>query len=269
MPTFPNTGTAWAKRLEDYVYTRGIDRAGWGWEFLRRNRRFCEDFKNHGDDLNAKITQHDSIHCIEMGQRNVAAEKWHLLTFATLNLSACSSRIFWNAASLPQLLYFRSDHVQKNGQGNFDLNCIAGRKSILRLEGIEYVVIQRPENCVRLAGTGCSLIPGPCDIKFEITGLLGVAPQLDAIKMLARFTREDDETSDIEVQRNQLLLSYLIALDGYLEGKSYRQIAQVIYGEDRVSEVWTSETRFMKDKVRRAVERGIAYMEGKYLTLLQ
>jgi Uncharacterized conserved protein (DUF2285)/Family of unknown function (DUF6499) len=268
MPTFPNTGTAWAKRLEDYAYTCGIDKAGWAWEFLRRNKHFAEDLKQHGANQNVRLIEHDSIHCIEMGQRNVAAEKWHLLTFAFLTPDVCKPHIFWDAASLPQLLYFKSNHVEKNGQGNFDLNCIAGRKSILHLDGVEYVVIQRPENSVRLAGTGCSLISGSCNIKFEITGLWGITPQLDAIKMLGRFAQEREEKSNAENQRNPLLLSYLIALDGHLAGKSYRQIAQVIYGEDRVSEVWTSETRFMKDKVRRAVERGIAYMEGDYLTLL-
>jgi hypothetical protein len=269
MPTFPNTGTAWAKRLEDYVYTRGIERAGWAWEFLRRNKYFVEDLQRHDEHRNAKLSKHGSINYIELGQRNVAAARWHLLTFAFLNLSTCKPHIFWDAASLPQLLYFKSKRAVKIGKGNFDLNCIAGQKSILRLEGVEYVVIQRSENSVRLAGIGCSLISGSCDIKFEITGLCGVEPQLAAIKMLTRFVRENDENSETEEQRNPLLLSYLIALDGHLEGKTYRQIAQVIYGEDRVSQVWTSETRFMKDKIRRAVERGIALMEGEYVTLLQ
>lgn len=257
MPTFPTKGTAWAKHLEDYVHTRGIDRAGWAWEFLRRNKHFIEDMNHHDEDRNVNRFEHASVHCMEMGQRNIAAEKWHLLTFASLNMNGTSPHIFWDAASLPQLLYFKSNHAGKSSQGNFDLSRIAGRKSILRLEGTEYVVIQRRENSVRLAGTGCALSSGSCDIKFEIAGLSGVAPQLAAIKLLAGFVNEKDENSDAEDQRNPLLLSYLIALDGHLEGKTYRQIAQVIYGEDRVSEVWTNETSFMKDKVRRAVKRAL------------
>lgn len=50
---------------------------------------------------------------------------------------------------------------------------------------------------------------------------------------------------------------------------TYREIAQVLYGDDRVSEMWIGESRFMKDKVRRAVERGSAFMEGEYVRLLQ
>lgn len=269
MPTFPTKGTAWAKHLEDYAHTRGIDRAGWAWEFLRRNKHFIEDMNHNRQHRDIKLFKRRSIHCTEMGQRNVAAEKWHLLTFPSLDISDAGPNIFWYTPSLPKLLCFNATQTAKCGQGNFNLSSIAGQKSILRVEGIEYVVIQRSLNSVRLAGTGCSLSSGPCDVKFEISGLNSVGPQLDAIQMLARFARNSDECFNIDEQRNPLLLSYLIALDGHLEGKSYRQIAQVIYGEDRVSEVWTSETRFMKDKVRRAVERGIAYMEGEYLTLLK
>jgi Uncharacterized conserved protein (DUF2285)/Family of unknown function (DUF6499) len=264
----PKFGTAWAKSLEDYAYTCDLDKAGWAWEFLRRNERFAEDFRFHNEDRNIKLFKYGSIDYIEMAQRNLVAEKWHLLTFANLDMPACKPHLFWDAASLPKLLHFKSKCATKIGQGNFDLNSIEGQKSILCLEGVEYVVIQRPQNSVRLAGTGCTLTSGSCDIKFEFTGLLAIAPQLMALKMLARFAQENSKICFQKRQSNPLLLSYLIALDGYLEGKTYRQIAQVIYGKDRVSEVWTSETRFMKDKIRRAVDRGISYMEGEYLALL-
>ena len=64
------------------------------------------------------------------------------------------------------------------------------------------------------------------------------------------------------------LKAYLIALDGHLAGRTYREIAQVIYGVERVKDVWTSESRFLKDRVRRAVVRGIELMNGGYRDLL-
>lgn len=63
-------------------------------------------------------------------------------------------------------------------------------------------------------------------------------------------------------------LTYLIALDGHLEGRTYREIAEVLLGKDRVGTHWTDETRWMKSRVRRAVERGIALMNGGYRDLL-
>ena len=64
------------------------------------------------------------------------------------------------------------------------------------------------------------------------------------------------------------LKAYLIALDGHIAGRSYREIAQVIYGVERVKDVWTSESQFLKDRVRRAVVRGIELMNGGYRDLL-
>ena len=64
------------------------------------------------------------------------------------------------------------------------------------------------------------------------------------------------------------LRNYLVALDGHFAGRSYRDIAEVIYGRDRVKHVWTNETRHLKEGMRRAVRRGIEFMEGEYRTLL-
>jgi hypothetical protein len=55
--------------------------------------------------------------------------------------------------------------------------------------------------------------------------------------MLARFISNQDETSPIIDQNYEKLLSYLVVLDGHLEGQSYRQIAQVLYGAERVAEL--------------------------------
>jgi hypothetical protein len=64
------------------------------------------------------------------------------------------------------------------------------------------------------------------------------------------------------------LRHYVIALDGHLAGRSYRDIAEVLYGADRIGRYWTDDTRGYKSKVRRAVERGIAMMNGGYRALI-
>ena len=87
-----------------------------------------------------------------------------------------------------------------------------------------------------------------------------------------RFVRlmhgENLEDFAFQSQFDDHLKSYLIALDGHLAGRSYREIAQVIYGVERVKDVWTSQSQFLKDRVRRAVVRGIELMNGGYRTLL-
>jgi hypothetical protein len=269
MPNIPKSGTAWAKCLDEYAYTRDHDKSGWGWEFLRRNRRFADDFESRQQQSPTETYQQNGIDCIVIGQRDDQAEKWNLLTFSTLKLNTERPHLFWKSALLPHLIRYKSCDRAADHESNFNLHSIAGRKSLLRLDGSEYIVIQRHKVSIRLAGQGCSLASGPCKLTFEIEDLADLNPQFTALKMLARFISNQDETCLANGQNYEKLLTYLVALDGHLEGQSYRQIAQVLYGAERVAELWDSESRFMKDKIRRAVERGIALMEGEYVTLLQ
>jgi hypothetical protein len=91
-----------------------------------------------------------------------------------------------------------------------------------------------------------------------------------ALLALKRIRTGQGESSDADwSQANMHLRDYLIALDGLLNGASYRQIAQVIYGPERVKDVWTGESRYLKDRVRRAVDRGHELMNGGFLKLLR
>jgi hypothetical protein len=63
-------------------------------------------------------------------------------------------------------------------------------------------------------------------------------------------------------------LQYLVALDGRLANRSYREIAELLYGAERVAPFWANDTRAYKSKVRRTVAKGVALMNGGYRTLL-
>jgi hypothetical protein len=47
----------------------------------------------------------------------------------------------------------------------------------------------------------------------------------------------------------------LIALDENLRGKTYQQIAIVIFGEKKVAEEWQGPTQFLKNRTRRPVAK--------------
>jgi hypothetical protein len=61
----------------------------------------------------------------------------------------------------------------------------------------------------------------------------------------------------------------LQALDGRLAGKSDRTIAKDLFGENRVKADWSDANDHLRDRVRRAVSRGLQLMRGGYLNLLQ
>lgn len=60
----------------------------------------------------------------------------------------------------------------------------------------------------------------------------------------------------------------LRALDGSLAGASYREIAVVILGGDRVKASWGGDDGHLKNRIRRAVRRGRLLMSGDYKRLL-
>jgi Uncharacterized conserved protein len=65
------------------------------------------------------------------------------------------------------------------------------------------------------------------------------------------------------------LVLLLRALDGHLAGASHRRIAVALWGERRAAEEWSDPRRNLRDRVRRAVQRGRTLMAGGYRRFLR
>jgi hypothetical protein len=71
------------------------------------------------------------------------------------------------------------------------------------------------------------------------------------------------------IPRSQQLRTALRVLDGRLAGASYRNIAIALFGRDRVNEDWNAGGDHLKNRIRRAAQRGIFLMQGGYRALLK
>ncbi|MCP3475592.1 DUF2285 domain-containing protein [Bradyrhizobium sp. CCGUVB1N3] len=72
----------------------------------------------------------------------------------------------------------------------------------------------------------------------------------------------------LSVQRRKRLALALRALDGCMDGASYRAIAEVLFGSRRVSErAW--KTHDLRSRVIRLVKAGLALMRRGYRALLR
>jgi hypothetical protein len=69
--------------------------------------------------------------------------------------------------------------------------------------------------------------------------------------------------------RSQRLCTALRVLDGRLTGASYRDIAVALFGPDRVNEDWNASGDHLKNRIRRAAQRGNFLMQGEYRALLR
>ncbi|MBZ0261138.1 MAG: DUF2285 domain-containing protein [Hyphomicrobiales bacterium] len=68
---------------------------------------------------------------------------------------------------------------------------------------------------------------------------------------------------------SQRLCISLRVLDGRLAGASYRDIAVTFFGHDRVDADWNAPGDHLKNRIRRAAQRGVALMQGGYRELLK
>lgn len=262
------TGTAWDKEKKDYAYTRGLDKPRWAWEFLRRNPVFqlSAEQANTAHPLTCKHL--DGAHVYKTDQSHQDAKMWGLSAFPNLLTPAVDGDIFWHPRALSAHLRLRLTPYSGNTDEAFALGDFKCRKAILSQADEEQLVLQRGTESVRLTVYGQSLLESHAHAVFEIEGFAKAQASMVAFLGLSKLCRVAEEKPQVHGWHDAKWHDYLIALDGHLAGRSYRDIAEVLYGSDRIGPYWTDDSRGYKSKVRRAVERGLALMNGGYRNLL-
>ena len=98
------------------------------------------------------------------------------------------------------------------------------------------------------------------------------AARADAALRLWRFAtgRPRRRPPDrLTLQRRQRLVLTLRALDGRLDGETYRAIAQALFGATRVPTGVGWKTHDLRDRTIRLARAGVTLMQGGYLELLR
>ena len=262
-------GTAWERSLEDYAYAECLDRHGWAWEFLRLNPDYQRDFRTNKAGTPTAIKHHSGAVYYRLRRKFLAAERWGLMMFTDPFKTSLDADVHWHPNSIKRHAHCTSKPANDNNSDTEYLTGFIGRRCILVANEYEHFSIQRGAVSANLVITGASLLLQNCELKYMIEGLARLNPVAETLTNLRRL-KSDPQLPEPTLGQTELRLrECLVALDGHLAGRSYRDIAEVLYGPDRVKEVWTNETRHLKDKVRRAVAAGIDYMNGGYLKLLQ
>ena len=188
--------------------------------------------------------------------------------FSNPNLCANDTKVFWHPTAHEKIVSCSTTHANDNISKPIGLENLRGKREVLVVGGVEYLVVTAPQRSAQLVVNGHSLLMGAPAMTFHIEGLDRIAPVTETLQTLKCLGGIEAAVQRDWGQSELRLRECLVALDGHLQGRTYRDIAEVLYGSDRVAETWTSETRFMKDKVRRAVERGVELMNGGYRKLL-
>jgi hypothetical protein len=268
MPQVRKSGTAWERRLDDYAYTKGLDGPGWAWEFLRRNETYIRDFRTNRAGMPLPMKHSSGTTVLRLRRQVLAAEKWGLQLFVNPNMSALASPIFW----LPSIMYRIATCTAKATNDNqTDALCLAafvGQRAVLVTSSTETIAMHQHQISASIVVKDSSFLIGESALTFEIVGLNEVNRACETLKVLNHLRINRSECSHVESDYHSKYLGYLVALDGRLAGRPYRDIAEVLYGYERIGPYWTDDSRGYKSKVRRAVERGYDLMNGGYRALL-
>ena len=262
-------GTAWERSLQDYAYAAGLDRPGWAWEFLRRNADYQPDFRTNKAGTPTAIKHVSGTVYYRLRRKFLAAERWGLVMFADPLKTSLDADVHWHSNSITGHVRCTSKPANDNNSDAEYLAGFIGRRSVLVANESEHLCIQRDALSANLEISGASLLLQSCELNYKIEGLKRLNPVAETLTNLRRLKAGSQLPEPTLGQTELRLRECLVALDGHLAGRSYRDIAEVLYGPDRVKEAWTNETRHLKDKFRRAVAAGIDYMNGGYLKLLQ
>jgi hypothetical protein len=268
MPQVRKYGTAWKRRLDDYAYTKGLDGPGWAWEFLRRNDKFLIECRSSRAGLPIEIKHISGTVYLRPRRKFLRAEAWGLMLFPDPKKSANETPVFWLPDTLTHSVNATLSYANENVDETLSLNDFVCQRVVLVNHRTEHLIVRSVQESVRLSLVGQTILFGKCKCIFHVEGLSKVANIAETLRILTKLR---DQTTPAITHQSQFelhLRDYVVALDGHLAGRSYRDIAEAIYGSDHVKNVWTNESRFLKETVRRAVRRGIQYMESEYRTLL-
>jgi hypothetical protein len=201
-------------------------------------------------------------------RRFLDAEHWGLSFFADPEKSTLETDVFWLPQLITHAVRCQTSPADGTTKEPLSLNSFHGRNAVLDGPSCEQIRICGRRSSVNLFVESGTFLSGDCAILFGHEGLSSEYQHRSTIQILKNFAIQPASSSDESIARDSKYLDYLIALEGHLEGRSYRDIAIVLYGRDRIDATWTNDTHGYKLRVRRAVAQGLYLMLHGYRSLL-
>jgi hypothetical protein len=181
---------------------------------------------------------------------------------------APTANVFWSPDALPLTLSATASRAQGG-----DL-CLARLPAIRQLlidaKGTQHLKFTSDRHTVSVTLDGAAVAVAPARVVFHVDGLQRLERAHDGFATLSEILSHNRERpEDSQWTATSLAVrDALIALDGHRAGATYRAIATVIFGAERTEEAWRSTSTALKDRIRRALKRGLSLVAGGYRELL-
>nr|WP_245452149.1 DUF2285 domain-containing protein [Mesorhizobium waimense] len=164
-----------------------------------------------------------------------------------------------------------SNYAQQPSASPFDLTALSCRATVLlRPDESQHVHLRTAAHSLQLAVSGADILRPVCLRAEAIWPAALLKHRLWALECLNALCLDGEPPTRLfpPETRCTRLAFVLRALDGSLAGASHREIAEALIGKGRVRADWNDPRDHLRDRIRRAVSRDRALMNGGYRDFL-
>lgn len=252
-----------------YDYIDQLIYRDWGWEWMRRHPEFQMAWWRSRDAF--EIVFSDSKLTVLNARADASfLERWGCVYTDAPNIDARLASVFWRASYLPAVLPMQAFPASTRINSATLVLCeLPYRMTVLVMpDGVQQVLLRGGDRCIQLAVAGASVLEPVHLLARFVFGSTDCCRQIETLCQLNNLIAGVPSSSIVNEHASRLG-QVLQALDGSLAGASHREIAIALFGIERVEADWNDPRQNMRDRVRRAVNRGRYFMNGGYRQFLR
>jgi len=194
---------------------------------------------------------------------------WGLHPFVDPILPAPEASLCWLTSATAPVLEAVCDRLARGIPSDLSLADLKSAKSVSIGPGrAEHILLGDSDRALTLCLQGSRLSLGPVGTTFLLRGIPEpgkLAADFGALNALLHGPR-----SRVHRSRDRLLLrDALVALDGRRASANHREVAELIFGMERVREAWSGRGGWLKERMRRALATGEKLRDGGYRIALE
>ena len=209
----------------------------------------------------------------EHGDASSARRSGVSICFADPGQTALDANIFWKTKDYQRVVCAYVRNHEDCGFGSIvSLGKFQDQKTLLKtVDGKQHLLLRDQRRVAQVLCIGEDIRVDPFALEPVINEFPNIERRYRLIRRLADFYRNRHHSGlkvgwAVEAIRHR---DALAALDQRQQGRSYREIAVFLYGENVVQTDWTNTNQTMKNRVIRSVKRGNRMMDGGYRKILK
>ncbi|TIL30832.1 MAG: DUF2285 domain-containing protein [Mesorhizobium sp.] len=183
-----------------------------------------------------------------------------------------NSVVFWSPLLCVHVLPVIAEQLSGSlATAPFELSALSCRAMVvLEPDKGQHVLLRDTEHTLQLAVSGANILHPVCLRTEAIWPATLSKHRLRALECLNALSLGQHLPARLfpREKRGPRLTFVLRALDGSLAGASHRELAEALIGQPRVDADWRDPRDHLRDRIRRAVSRGRALMNGGYRDFL-